>query len=235
MLNRAQRNLVHANAGLVNSVARGYLGRGIDADDLKQEGFMGLCEAADRASPECDQKQFRAYARWFVRGAMIDAICRASMIGRSRRERAARAVVNRAVEQLARDGILRPTVSEIAEASGMTARQVEEAFGLLTRKAVDVDRVVTGGSHDGDLPAAVDSALARLRLTRPREAMAVALAFGLGHESVRSRQEIASILGCPLPLVSVLKTRGLGFLRGELVSQGFGRVAVSRWFGDLVA
>ena len=43
-----QNKLVNANQRLVKSIAGKYLGRGIDLDDLVQEGNMGLLKAIDK-------------------------------------------------------------------------------------------------------------------------------------------------------------------------------------------
>jgi RNA polymerase sigma factor (sigma-70 family) len=45
-------DLVTANAGLVRAIAARFVGRGLDWDDLVQEGTLGLMRAAEKFEPE---------------------------------------------------------------------------------------------------------------------------------------------------------------------------------------
>jgi len=69
----ARNALVVANLRLVVSVARRYRRRGIDLDDLIQEGNIGLARAADKYDW---RKGFRftTYAVWWIRQAMTRAV-----------------------------------------------------------------------------------------------------------------------------------------------------------------
>lgn len=49
------------NMGLVYSVARRFLGRGVEMEDLFQIGSIGLLKAVDHFNPEFDVK-FSTYA-----------------------------------------------------------------------------------------------------------------------------------------------------------------------------
>ena len=59
---------------LVVSVATRHRGRGLDHDDLVQEGWIGLLKACRR--PLRDPATFPAYARCCVRGAILEALTR---------------------------------------------------------------------------------------------------------------------------------------------------------------
>jgi RNA polymerase sigma factor (sigma-70 family) len=49
---RAEDEFVRRNVGLVHSIAAWYVGRGLDLDDLRQAGFIGLLTAVRKFDPE---------------------------------------------------------------------------------------------------------------------------------------------------------------------------------------
>lgn len=56
VLREAKHELIEANLGLVVSVAKRYLGRGLLLLDLIQEGNLGLMKAVDRSQYRCGFK-----------------------------------------------------------------------------------------------------------------------------------------------------------------------------------
>lgn len=63
MAKQAKDALVQSNLGLVVSVARKFLGRGLSLPDLIQEGNMGLIKAVDRYDYS-QGSRFSTYATW---------------------------------------------------------------------------------------------------------------------------------------------------------------------------
>lgn len=57
----ARDTLFAENMGLVYSVTRRFLGRGVEMEDLFQIGSIGLLKAVDKFNPEFDVK-FSTYA-----------------------------------------------------------------------------------------------------------------------------------------------------------------------------
>jgi RNA polymerase primary sigma factor len=68
----AQQQLVSANLRLVVKMARQRMGRGLDLEDLINEGNIGLMRAAKRFVP--DKARFTTYATWWIRQKMDRAI-----------------------------------------------------------------------------------------------------------------------------------------------------------------
>ncbi|OHU61841.1 hypothetical protein BKG85_23095 [Mycobacteroides chelonae] len=66
---RAKGVLVASNIRLVFSIARRYLGSGLEQDDLVQEGILGLLRAAEKFDYTLGYK-FSTYATWWIRQSM---------------------------------------------------------------------------------------------------------------------------------------------------------------------
>ena len=122
----ASEALVVENAGLIWSVARRFLGRGAEADDLYQLGCLGFLKAVEGFDLNYGT-QFSTYAVPKISGE-IRRFLRddgAVKVSRGIKERAAtvKTTRNRLLQALGRE----PTVQEIARQTGFTIEEIAVA------------------------------------------------------------------------------------------------------------
>ncbi|MBI1743839.1 sigma-70 family RNA polymerase sigma factor [Candidatus Acetothermia bacterium] len=73
----ARQKLLAAHSGLVVSIAKHYMNRGLEFGDLIQEGNLGLLKAIEKFDPH-KSFRFSTYATWWIRQAITRAITRAT-------------------------------------------------------------------------------------------------------------------------------------------------------------
>ena len=123
----ARDTLFEENTGLIYSVARRFLGRGVEMEDLFQIGSIGLIKAIDKFDLSYDVK-FSTYAVPMISGEIKRFLRDDGMIkvSRSMKETAYKAYIAREKmeEKLKRE----PTLTEIAAEIGVTSEELAQAF-----------------------------------------------------------------------------------------------------------
>lgn len=120
---QARETLVNSNIRLVWSVVQRFINRGYEADDLFQIGCIGLLKAVDKFDLNYDVK-FSTYAVPMIIGE-IQRFLRDDgtvKVSRSLKETANR--VRRAKDELYKQFGRAPTISEVAEAVGISPEEV---------------------------------------------------------------------------------------------------------------
>ena len=214
---RAGEALVSENSGLIWSVARRFLGRGAEMDDLYQLGCLGFLKAVEGFDPEFGT-QFSTYAVPKIAGE-IRRFLRddgAVKVSRTIKEQAAaiKTVRSALTNALGRE----PTVGEISRQTGLTPEEI--ALAETATAATESIQRQTGdeGFSLEDVLADPDSEekmLERLALNQAigrlpqREAMVIRLRYFHG----LTQQRVARVLQVSQVQVSRIEKKALGLLR----------------------
>jgi len=225
----AQEHLIRANARLVISVAKKYIGRGVPFLDLIQEGNIGLIRATKKFDYRRGHK-FSTYATWWIRQAVSRAVAdqgrtirvpvhMGDQLNRMRR------VQMRLTQELGRD----PNIDELAVGMETTPDKIENLIEIARRPVsletpIDEDGDSTFGDfvEDVNSPAPAEEVATNLlheqlktALDRlpPREAQILRLRYGLEDGRVYTLEEVGQTIGVTRERVRQLEAQALNRLR----------------------
>jgi RNA polymerase primary sigma factor len=134
----AKDNLIQANLRFVVNVAKKYQNQGLPLADLISEGNIGLMNAIDRFDVEKGY-HFISYAVWWIRQAILKAICEKSRMIRLPLNRANELVqIEKVRKELQTDNGSDPELEEIARQLDMNKDHVADLINI-SRDLVSLD------------------------------------------------------------------------------------------------
>jgi RNA polymerase primary sigma factor len=225
----AQEHLIRANARLVISVAKKYIGRGVPFLDLIQEGNIGLIRATNKFEYRRGHK-FSTYATWWIRQAVSRAVAdqgrtiRVPVHMGDQLNRMRRVQLN-LIQELGRE----PSIEELAVGMETTPDKIENLLEI-ARHPVSLETPIDeeGDSTFGDFvedvnsPAPTEEVATHLlheqlqtALNRlpPREAQILKLRYGLEDGRVYTLEEVGQTIGVTRERVRQLEAQALNRLR----------------------
>jgi RNA polymerase primary sigma factor len=126
----ARDKLVNSNLRFVVNVAKKYQGQGLPLSDLISEGNIGLLNAIERYDVDKGY-HFISYAVWWIRQAILKAICEKSRMIRLPLNRANELVQIEKARKLVRtDNNTDSEITEVARLLDMDASQVSDLINI---------------------------------------------------------------------------------------------------------
>ncbi|KAL3825893.1 hypothetical protein ACJIZ3_021922 [Penstemon smallii] len=228
--------LIYSNLRMVVHIAKQYQGRGLNLQDMLQEGSMGLMRSVEKFKPQAGCR-FATYAYWWIRQSIRKALFQHSRTVRLPEN--VYALLNKVYEakkSCFQQGNHQPRKEEIAARAGITVERLDRLLytsrmPLSMQQPVWMDQNTTYQEITADTTVetpdmGVGKQVMRqhvrnlLSVLNPRERKIIRLRFGIEDGNQKSLSEIGAFFGLSKERIRQLESRALDKLKHCLVSQG---------------
>jgi len=226
----ARDRLIEANLRFVVKVAKKYQGQGLSLGDLISEGNIGLITAVEHFDMSLGY-HFISYAVWWIRQAILKALCEKSRLIRLPANRVNELIqIEKTRKSVSARCGNEAEASEIARVLHMSADHVSKLTAV-SRKTVSLDKKVSTGSETSELGSFIEDSRydppehevikkslkkdleTLLETLDSKEAEVIRCRFGLGKNTPMSLKELGKRLNLSKERVRQIEEKALKNLR----------------------
>lgn len=225
---KAKEELINANLKFVVFVAKNYQHRGLDLEDLINEGNIGLVKAAERFDGTKGYR-FISYAVWWIREFILQSLANnGRTIRLPRKQIELIGKINTTIKEFELEHGRTPTAEEISKILEVVDKKVQFALESSSRVesidsslTEDDDRTILD-KYDAPDSVTADKELIDeetsaefkriLSVISPQGQYVIGHFFGIGYEKM-SLEEIAKRLDMPKERIQQIKEKGIRQLR----------------------